>query len=69
MAKKLKPIHPGEILREEFMQPSCARDLCAARAHQRDRERQAWHYRRYGVKTGALFQCVAGDLDGLTDGV
>ncbi len=21
MAKKLKPIHPGEILREEFMQP------------------------------------------------
>ncbi len=21
MAKKLKPVHPGEILREEFMQP------------------------------------------------
>ena len=21
MARKLKPIHPGEILREEFMQP------------------------------------------------
>jgi plasmid maintenance system antidote protein VapI len=21
MAKKLKPVHPGEILREEFMKP------------------------------------------------
>ena len=23
MAKKLKPVHPGEILREEFMVPLC----------------------------------------------
>jgi len=23
MAKKLKPVHPGEILREEFMKPPC----------------------------------------------
>jgi len=23
MAKKLKPVHPGEVLREEFMKPLC----------------------------------------------
>jgi addiction module HigA family antidote len=32
MRKKLKPIHPGEILREEFMKPHALSQNCLARA-------------------------------------
>ena len=53
MAKKLDPIHPGEILLLEFLEPlelsqyRLAKDISVPpAADQRDRSRQAWHLPR-----------------------
>jgi plasmid maintenance system antidote protein VapI len=43
MAKKLKPMHPGEVLREEFLVPL----RLASHADRADRQRTDRHYRRY----------------------
>ncbi len=39
MTKKLAPLHPGEVLREEFMKPLCITAYALAKACQIDRNR------------------------------
>jgi hypothetical protein len=54
MAKKLKPVHPGEVLSEDFMKPyglsmnKRALDLCVpVTAHRRYRRGATRDHRRY----------------------
>ena len=67
--KLLPPIHPGEILREEFMKPlglsanALAQGLGVTTACQRDCERTAWHYGRHGAAVGVVLFHHAGILD------
>lgn len=70
MAKRLKPVHPGEILREEFMKPlglsmnKLALDFArAGHPYRGDCPRAPRHLDRYGPAPGALFQHHAGFLD------
>ena len=63
MAKKLKPVHPGEILREEFMAPlrlsmnRMALDLrVPGDAHREYRCGAPQHHCRHGPALRALFQ-------------
>ena len=56
MAKKLPPLHPGEILREEFLAPLGLSPGALAKAMGVPRTRVEriaaefnWHYRRYRV--------------------
>ncbi len=61
-SEQLPPIHPGEILREDFMKPlglsmnRLALDLHVPDTHCRDCARAAGHHSRYGPATGSLFQ-------------
>ena len=54
MAKKLKPMHPGEVLREEFLVPlkmsggrSCQDVRLTTDTDRADCQRTDQHYRRY----------------------
>ena len=74
MARKLKPVHPGEILREEFMVPlrlSMNKMAMALRvpvtAHRRYRQRAPRHHCGYGAALCALFQKQPCFLDEPTD--
>jgi len=54
MSKLLAPIHPGEILREDVLNPlnmSVNHSLNRWKRHppERDRARTAWDHRRYGA--------------------
>mgnify|MGYP001569363108 CR=1 FL=1 len=71
MRKKLQRlIHPGEIIREEFMKPLGVVFQCAGtaprgddRSCQRERQRAARHYGGHGSSAGALLLRNAGILD------
>ena len=63
MAKKLKPVHPGEVLSEDFMKPyglcmnKLALDLCVpVTAHRPYRRGATRDHRPYSATTGALLQ-------------
>jgi len=62
MAKKLKPVHPGEILREEFMtrwikyEQDGHGTAGAGDANRGYRERAPRHHRRHGAALCALFK-------------
>ncbi len=58
--KRLPPIHPGEILREEFMKPL---NLSANALAQRLGVTTARHYGRYRFAVSALFFHDTGILD------
>jgi hypothetical protein len=51
METKLAPVHPGEVLLEEFLEPTglsqyrLAKDVSVAATYQRDRARQAGRHR------------------------
>ena len=55
------PIHPGEILLEEFMRPSGI--SVNALAHRRDRARNPSDYSRYRASSRALFFDIKRILD------
>ena len=68
----MRPIHPGEILLEEFLRPSdpplnanaLAKALSVSRQpNYRHPQRTAWNYRRYGVTTWDVFQYLSWVLD------
>jgi hypothetical protein len=67
--KKLPPIHPGEILMEEFLEPMgisqyrLAKDISVPpQAHKRDCAWEKIHYRRYRASFGTVFWHVASVL-------
>ena len=55
---KMRAIHPGEILREEFMMPMGL----SAHAHQRYCSRKARHRAGHRIAVGAVFQFHAAIL-------
>jgi hypothetical protein len=68
-SKLLDPIHPGEILREDFMKPlgvsinQLARDLdVPPKSHRRDCEWYPRYHGRYGFEAGNIFPCFTGNL-------
>ncbi len=71
--KKLAPIHPGEILREEFMKPLGLSQNGLARALNIPPRRineivpgKARHHGGHGVAPGALFRHHRGNVGGVT---
>jgi plasmid maintenance system antidote protein VapI len=58
----MRPIHPGEILREEYLAPlglsatALARARGHAGSHQRGCTRAAWDHRRQRFAPGALLR-------------
>jgi RelE-like toxin of type II toxin-antitoxin system HigB len=69
MAKKLKAVHPGEILKEEFMLPlglsmnKMAMDLRPGDPDRQYRQREARNYRGHSTPLRPLLQERAGILD------
>ena len=70
----MPPIHPGEILKEEFLEPlglsqyRVAVDISVPPApHKRDRARQTRHFGRHGFTTGSLFRNYGSILAKSTD--
>jgi hypothetical protein len=50
--RKLLPIHPGEVLLNDFLEPLGLSQYRAAPPHQRDRSRHASDHGRYGPSRG-----------------
>lgn len=64
--KRLRNIHPGEVLLEEFLKPMnlpWACDRRAAAPHQRDRPRQAGNHCGHCDLAGAAFRHFGAVLD------
>ena len=75
-AAKLPPIHPGEILNEEFLAPMNITEYpagevhrCGSEAYSFHRSRAAVHYRRDGSAAGAPLREPSRLLDGTTGSI
>ena len=74
--ERLPPIHPGEILLEDFMKPlelssyRVAKDIgVPALRDQPDRTWTAFDYSRYGNEVGTLLWHECGDMATLTSSI
>jgi hypothetical protein len=74
MDEKLNPVHPGEVLLEEFLKPMSLsqnrlslENRCTSPAHQRDCAWQAAHHGRYRPAPGALLWNLPSVLDGAAE--